>query len=849
MEMLLLTLYKQHYLDQYDREMTTDFSCLGCYDGLTITCIQENNMAFPMSVVWAKTGEQIRKLNGRFSNQNIGLFRCNASGYSWNELPRLPFMALGFVKLKESIRASEIYEKIEGKSKYNAIGSDELCQVLTYYTFDNADIVILVKGNSLILLEEVLRDIEGMEEVTYLHSIWGIDEGYLKECKDGGQILDPWEGTNCHIDKRIEEVRIQLATSGNSTVLERFISAFENWRTWAKENGQGIEGLDEIAYSYIMGHGNVNVTISSSNVRTLLLLLLSQSVLTHQNGVYGYGLYNIETEILIQKQTRKLKEMNVTGCDHVLKYLSQAHKSWCSSTIDKYEKYFDKIPILSEDDALYSYFRALIQTLNTLSQYESFTMSRDIFELIIPSFRLFEELLDKSLSDINNDTWRERIKESLKEYLECVNSVIYHTIHTDQVYLMIPGYSGTSFSIPIKLSMFYSWFIERVGNILNDADRKYGCIIKPVMESRPITRVININPQEKDMLVCVQLAQHSLYKPGELFIILAHEIAHYINRNSRMREYRSNCIARTLAYYIAEGICNIHISDNSVVFGDGIAEELVRRIRKKLLNEIYFHIWGRIQAEFSEGAHSKELEPALKRMCRELISEEDRGNCICQIIRKIPAEVIGMIDNGEDWSVGQMQLIYKIQREMENKRCEFLFSQIMEGVINDLIVVYKEVFSDIAAHEILGGTEEQFIEAFTVSEGARKGGDECMKSREHRIRVKVLRNVVFSGKSYEETTMKKEVLKNDPSGEMYGDLYHYKWVQTWLINYAKRVQENLAEYLSQQGKSDEVKEIRKTFQILSDKESGLEKVYLGIEDKIKDYKENVTKELRGYCGN
>ena len=46
-----------------------------------------------------------------------------------------------------------------------------------------------------------------------------------------------------------------------------------------------------------------------------------------------------------------------------------------------------------------------------------------------------------------------------------------------------------------------------------------------------------------------------------------------------------------------------------------------------------------------------------------------------------------------------------------------------------------------------------------------------------------------------------------------------------------------------------MKEIRKTFQILSDKESGLEKVYLGIEDKIKDYKENVTKELRGYCGN
>ena len=189
--MLLLTLYKQHYLDQYDKEMETDFSCLGYYDGLKITCIQEHDTTFPMSEMWAKTGEQIRGLNGRFSNQNIGLFRCNASGYVWNKLPKLPFMALGFVKIKESIKASEVYAKIEEKSRHNESDVDKVCEVLTYYTFDNADIVILIKGNNLTLLEEVLRDIEGMEEIIYLHSIWGIDETYLKECKNSKKGRNP----------------------------------------------------------------------------------------------------------------------------------------------------------------------------------------------------------------------------------------------------------------------------------------------------------------------------------------------------------------------------------------------------------------------------------------------------------------------------------------------------------------------------------------------------------------------------------------------------------------------------------------------------------------------------------
>lgn len=843
MEMLLLTLYKQHYLDQYDKEMETDFSCLGYYDGLKITCIQEHDTTFHMSEMWAKTGEQIRGLNGRFSNQNIGLFRCNASGHVWNKLPKLPFMALGFVKIKESIKASEVYAKIEEKSRHNESDVDKVCEVLTYYTFDNADIVILIKGNNLTLLEEVLRDIEGMEEIIYLHSIWGIDETYLKECKNSKKILDIWEGKHCYLADPIEEIRIQLATSGNNIVVERFISVFENWKAWAKENGEDTECLDEIAFSYIMGHGNVNITISSSNVRILILLLLSHSLLTHQNGVYGYGLYNIETEILIKKQKQKLKDVIFTEHDQHLEALGQEHRRWCSDTIEKWEKRFETMSILSEDDGLYSYFRALIQTLNTLSQYESFKMSRDIFELIIPSFQLFEELLDKSMDDINDAAWRERIKESLKEYLECVNSVIYHTIHTDQVYLMIPGYCGTSFSIPIKLSMFYSWFIEKVGSILNDADRKYGCIIKPVMESRPITRVININQQEKDMLVCVQLAQHSLYKPGELFIILAHEIAHYINRNSRIRRYRSFCIAKTLAYYITEAICNVHLSENLAVFGVGIKKELLQKIHKKLLNEIYSHIWGRILHHFPDGAHSKELGPVLNEICREVISGEGAGSYICQIIRKIPTEVIEMVDNEKDWSVAQIQLIYKIQREMEKNRQLLLYSQIMESVINDLIVVYKEVFSDIAAYDILGCDERKFAEALTVSEGAGKGGDQCMKSREHRIRVRVLRNVAFSGKRDEETTVKKEVLKNDPIGEMYGDLYNYKWVQVRLVDYAKKVHEKLVEYLSEPGKQEEVIEIQETFQILNDSEGGLEKAYLVIEDKLKKYKENVTKEL------
>ena len=58
-------------------------------------------------------------------------------------------------------------------------------------------------------------------------------------------------------------------------------------------------------------------------------------------------------------------------------------------------------------------------------------------------------------------------------------------------------------------------------------------------------------------------------------------------------------------------------------------------------------------------------------------SGEGAGSYICQIIRKIPTEVIEMVDNEKDWSVAQIQLIYKIQREMEKNRQLLLYSQII----------------------------------------------------------------------------------------------------------------------------------------------------------------------------
>ncbi len=50
-----------------------------------------------------------------------------------------------------------------------------------------------------------------------------------------------------------------------------------------------------------------------------------------------------------------------------------------------------------EMKALYSYYLALLRTVNSLVQYEEFMLSADIFYLLFPSFEMFEHKLKRVL--------------------------------------------------------------------------------------------------------------------------------------------------------------------------------------------------------------------------------------------------------------------------------------------------------------------------------------------------------------------------------------------------------------------------------------------------------------------
>lgn len=860
----ILTLQKQYYLDSYTVPMECQYSTWGYYDGISIKQIDETKeysqlfkkrSKAPISQIWYSTGEQNGTLQGRFGNQNIGVFRCVSESEEervelslrfWEKQSMMPFFSLGFLQLNNRKEYEAVSRKIEKRGNSLAGGFNrEQCEVLVYCTYDNADLVVLLHSNSVIKMEETLRDIEAMPDILYMHSILGVSEEYLAACNERMKILRNWRNTTCFVDDSVMRLDIRGVTSGSPEVITELKSILD-----ISNDKWDLKGFDKVTYSYITGHENICITFRDTDIKSLLALLVPGGFATHQNPVYGRGVYNIETSVAIKEEPWGKIPGNNSSISN-----NNEKPGMCRTLLDKYRKIQSEVK--ENDESLYSYYQALMHTINTLDQYENYKMSQNIFWMLFPAVSMFDKLLDRAWKrdDIDYYEKTESIKKSIKRFLESVNSVIYHTIHTDQIFLMVPGYSGTPFSIPIKLSLMYLWFIDKTIDILNDSNHKYSCILAPEMESRPVTNIISFGLPPEDRLILVQMSQRSLFLPRNLMVVLNHEIGHYVSGRIRSRWARLEGISVTLAYFIAEYIFPEEYDGNPLNEKDAAIFEVMKsEIKTELQIDALNFIQKNNKKQFDdeEKVHANVLSEKLYDAVWNYIGTVDKQ--AHKIIFSLPPNIRNIVEENEEEFTARMRYIYKVQRKLDINRTKMLGDKRIIDVIERLINIYREVFSDVASIVTLNIDEEDFKEAFQISEGIKI--TEGNKPEEQALREKIV-NALLSkkiienrvspyyeyGKKARKTLENFYSIKGNMQDRVIENLLFYCWMQRELLVYAETVYQNMEDRVNEECCCKSVKQVRTLFELFKG-QPGVEcsEIYRHINDIIISYGEKRESE-------
>lgn len=777
----IITLYKQHYRKFYPTPLSSQYSCWGYYDGLSINpVVHDKNAALvpeatdsPVSVLWYGMEQATLDSNGLSGRQLIGVFRTKSqadelSAKYWSDNPAFPYTCLCIIKLDKTVNPLEFSEKLETEFAVTS-GSDENIGGISFFTFENADLIFLTHSNSLKLLCSNIIKLKKMSEIRYMHSIHGVSEAYLSDCFTAGCILADWNNVNCHINENVYNVRLLMTSSGDSKVEKHLYYAMTAPSVFPHSNFSNAQ------FHPALNHSTVESELRVTDVQSIFSLLIPNGALTHQNGLYPLGLYNIETSF-------SMTPGYVPKAAPFTTHHPKESDGWCSAQIIKLCE-LSKTALSFKEESLYAYLAAITQTLNNLSQYENYELDNGIFFSIFPAFKMFAERFIEFIEKYLDDRYKyfdeiDVLKATTRRFIDTVNAILFHTVHTDQIFLTLPGNSGSAYSIPHKLQLMALYFINEISDLYNDnSSLHYQYLLAPIHEATPSTEEFILPDGKYDRLIRLRVSHRSLSFPKSLCVILAHEAAHYSGTSIRSRKLRKDCILEDIAGLLVR-LCFAPLvgtlddsydcdydseSENyqyqyqhddcrhtfDLMHLTKIQDELHKMIQDKVIPRIISAVHKQLDKDYNvffksvldssvEDMHDSSVrlrtedmhfatfvEDFLKQSCPEFLLDEIKNlfvpdnparSELISFTTNDLEEMKHLIAKSDEYYAGMSFIKSYIEQIRINKN--FLLKKgIVNNIIDTVISGYKEIFSDICSYEILDFNMEQYEEAGYISKG------------------------------------------------------------------------------------------------------------------------------------
>lgn len=776
-----LVLYKQHYRNKYTQSLPdSSYSSWGYYDGFDIripdvSYTYENKKEISLlTKMHSESRKIITELQGFYGVQIIGLLR-NQYNKTYEQFienykcKKYPYFGIGFVMMNDKLQYDVLQKKIEEENQKQ----NEL-QILVMQTFDTMDAVVLIQSNCLRELEKCLRTLENISQIVYLYTIVGVAQSYLNICSEK-KIEWKWNERDCNIEKKIPLLTLKIA-SENPKKIRTIIESKSIMETDINKY------FKEADFKYMHGHHNVFIQFRNIPVKFLIFLLLPNGLLSHENELFGTSIYNIETDCLYDfdiADGERGQDTQVT--DDLPELLTDMY----IKTVQKY--------LENENN---TYLHNLVLILNALSQFEHFRMARDVYYLVFRAFNNFLMEFDK-LSREKNDEKIDELNVEITKMIGYINSVVTQSIHTDQNFLTIPGYSGTSFWLPIKLTIYYQELAYKIIKIYREKKHQYDVMLVPELETKPYTKEKRIEGSENIIhTIIVKFGQRMLFQPS-LHIVLIHELSHYIGEEYRQRILRKNKMVELMAFLTVKLLFKGVIQENGSIQKE--IDSYITSVQEKI-GAFYLR---KINKKCSNDYYASDIAKALQSAAWNVIMADSRDPLFEEVFGTLSDwdAIIKKIDEIEPGMDGE-EIFFEVKKCLSSNRMKARYSVEVENLICSLVRVFKEIYSDISAYAILQFPFEEFQDAFSISE--EKQIDNTNVDCQQSIREYVMAHIMKNGSEIKVNNRGLEISGNN---SVYDQMYSYDLVKKQLCEYAEECMQKI-QYRFNKSDNDVIDSIR-----------------------------------------
>lgn len=812
-----LVLYKQHYRNRYTQSLPdSSYSSWGYYDGFDIripdvsyTYANKKEISL-LTKMHSESRKIITELQGFYGVQIIGLLR-NQYNKTYEQFienykcKKYPYFGIGFVMMNDKLQYDVLQKKIEEENQKQ----NEL-QILVMQTFDTMDAVVLIQSNCLRELEKCLRELENISQIVYLYTIVGVAQSYLNICSEK-KIELKWNERDCNIEKKIPLLTLKIA-SENPKKIRTIIESKSIMETDINKY------FKEADFKYMHGHHNVFIQFRNIPVKFLIFLLLPNGLLSHENELFGTSIYNIETDCLYDfdiADGERVQDTQVT--DDLPELLTDMY----IKTVQKY--------LENENN---TYLHNLVLILNALSQFEHFRMARDVYYLVFRAFNNFLMEFDK-LSREKNDEKIDELNVEITKMIGYINSVVTQSIHTDQNFLTIPGYSGTSFWLPIKLTIYYQELAYKIVKIYREKKHQYDVMLVPELETKPYTKEKRIEGSENVIhTIIVKFGQRMLFQPS-LHIVLIHELSHYIGEEYRQRILRKNKIVELMAFLTVKLLYKEVIQENGSIQKE--IDSYITNVQEKI--EAFY--LRKINKKCSNDYYASDIAKALQSAAWNIIMADSKDPLFEEVFGTLSDwdAIIKKIDEIEPGIDGE-EIFFEVRNCLSSNRMKARYSVEVENMICSLVRIFKEIYSDISAYAILQFSFEEFQDAFSISE--EKQIDNTNVDCQQSIREYVMAHVMKNGSQIKVNNRGLEI---SGSNSVYDQMYSYDLVKKRLCEYAEECMQKIR-YRFDKANDDVINSIRRAYTLF--KQQNDSSIFQIVIEENDAYEKETYKKIKSF---
>lgn len=519
------TLYSD-FLPAGKESRAWEYLAFGYFDGVNVGDNLFEDGEWDFGKMWQHSEKEKEALDGSYTEQTIFGFRTEeqedgADARFWNSVESDQYPFLFFILLQDELFGDDLSELCKERSRLEKdLSANEEVIAVSYLTLDSSDLLLVLACKEYALGVRLIDSFHtGKENSVLCNSGWKLCYSYTVSSVKKSFLNDT---------SRVNALK-EILDSAYIHVIEKYPGSIE--KIYRDIVGQCPKDVEKKA---VLGC-NDDLIILKDVPWSFFLKMYQDNigVLNHSCRVYQENIIGVTTIIGEKEEKRVIREGRACSDFYTM---SGKLRNECR-----------KLRLDHDSSRGRVVRKELLSVLNSLEKYEKAPFHDYIFVSALRPMEMLIEMIKEADKEDDADKY-----DFFYDFLTSFNMYTQNSVRSDRQFTEVPDFNIRIYDIPAKMNALYNAVIYDLKSLLNgsgcsEEKHAYEFLTCPGVANDMQVREVYPELLKNKRLFLVDMPEKQVYSPKLMFIMLTHEISHFVGRKIRERDFRYKCVVRMVS--------------------------------------------------------------------------------------------------------------------------------------------------------------------------------------------------------------------------------------------------------------------------------------------------------------